>query len=100
MAITTTTQFERVILIVNWTRSRVIIYVTTDGIEYYQWRFSPEHEESPDDANLQAVRDIWASDDGFQDTDGNDLDVEIQGVHADFLGSVADIEKLGLYQPT
>ena len=99
MAITTTTQFKRVSLTVNWAMSRVRIYARLTDTEYYRWYFSPDYEENPNDANLQAVRDIWASDEGFQDTNGNDLDVAIQGLHADFLGSVADLEKQGLFNP-
>ena len=101
MAITATTQFQLVGLACDWARSTVALHVRTSDSVSSSFYFGATAEEDryTGDADLQAVRDIWASDDGFQDTDGNDLTVLISGIHADFIGTPADLEKVGLFNP-
>ena len=101
MAITATTQFTYVVLNCNWARSTVAMSVRVVDSTSQSWYFGAGAEENQyvGDADLQAVRDIWASDDGFQDGDGNDLAVSISGVHADLISTPADLEKIGLFNP-
>ena len=64
------------------------------------WSLTTKTIPYASDTNLQAVRDIWASDDGFQDTDGNDLDAYCtMGLIRSSLALQQTSKNKGLYQP-
>ena len=72
----------------------------TDGLWYAIVSFAGRYPAagSDDETELEILQEIYASDDGFQDSDGNDIAVTVVN-HIDGITDVADLEPNGYWNP-
>ena len=77
MALTSSSRFDRVRISFS-SIDRVNLEARVDDDSRYRWVLVPEGIEGSSQTDLETLQDIWASSDGFRDTDNNALAVQLR----------------------